>query len=247
MEISVMPSAEAIGIEAARLGGAAITEALARRGAANIVVATGLSQVATLERLTADPSIDWTRVTAFHLDEYVGVPANHNASFVGYLRKRLVAATNGRARLVEIDGMATNPEAEAARLSKLLERQEIDVCFAGIGENCHLAFNDPPADFDTASPYLVVELDTACRQQQVDEGWFAALEDVPKNAITMSINRIMSARKLILSVPDARKAEAVRNAVEGEVDPDHPASILQRHGNCTVLLDSQSAQFLSRS
>lgn len=230
--------------EAARVGAQAIREALRARGAARIVVATGASQFELLKHLVAAPGIDWSRVTAFHLDEYVGLPITHPASFRAYLRERFLAPLPEKPVFHEVDGEAADPAAECARLGALVRQGPIDVCFAGVGENGHLAFNDPPADFATSEPYLVVTLDEACRRQQWGEGWFPSLENVPRRAISMSVPQMMQARLLILVVPDARKAKAVAAALDGPVTPDVPASMIQRHPNCRLYLDEASAALL---
>ena len=239
----VLPDKRALGREAAAIGAAAIRAALEERGEATIVVATGASQFGTLAALTADPGLDWSRVTAFHLDEYVGLAADHPASFRRYLRERFVEPTGGAVTFHPVAGEG-DPAAEARRLGVLIRDRPVDVCFAGIGENGHLAFNDPPADFTTDEPYLVVELDEACRRQQWGEGWFPTLDDVPRRAISMSIRQMMRSRLLVLSVPDERKARAVREALEGEVTPLYPASIVQTHPAATVLLDPPAASLL---
>lgn len=235
----------AIGAAAAERGAAAIREAIARHGEATIIVATGASQFDTLAHLVRAEGIDWSKVTAFHLDEYVGLPVNHPASFRKYLAERFVAPLAGAVTFVPVAGDAGDPQAEAARLGRLIAGRRIDVCFAGIGENCHLAFNDPPADFDTEEPFIVVTLDEACRRQQLGEGWFPSLEAVPARAISMSIRQILKSRLIVLSVPDRRKAEAVRAAVEGPVDPAYPASILQRHDRTVLIVDAPAASLLS--
>lgn len=199
-----------------------------------------------LAELVTRPDIDWTRVTAFHLDEYVGLPATHPASFRRYLRERFLAPLGGRPRLVEVNGEAADPEAETARLGALIDPVGIDVCFAGLGENCHLAFNDPPADFTTGRAYLVVQLDEACRRQQLGEGWFPSLAEVPTRAISMSIPRILKSARIVLAVPDARKAQAVRDAVQGPVGPEHPGSVLQRHPDTWLFVDPPAASLLAR-
>lgn len=241
MDISVFPDKASLGREAARIGGDAIAAAIAEKGRATIIVATGASQFEMLELLTARTDIDWSRVTAFHLDEYVDLPKSHPASFRRYLEERFVQKLGGAVNFVPVNGDATDPAAETRRLGDLIRGEAVDVCFAGIGENCHLAFNDPPADFDTEEPYIVVTLDEACRRQQLGEGWFPTFEDVPQRAISMSIRQIMKSRLLVVSVPDARKAEAVRHAVEGPVSPQYPASILQQHPACRLFLDEASA------
>jgi glucosamine-6-phosphate deaminase len=208
-----------------------------------VIAATGASQFEFLDALTATPGVEWGRVEMFHLDEYVGVSDTHPASFRRYLRERIVERVQPRA-FHFLAGDAAEPAAECRRVGALLSRAPIDVAFVGIGENGHLAFNDPPADFETEEPYLVVDLDEACRRQQLGEGWFATLEDVPRRAISMSILQILKAREILCIVPDARKAKAVRDCLEGEVTPVHPSSILQTHSATTVYLDRDSAALL---
>ena len=184
---------------------------MAERGGANIVVATGASQFSVLAALGAALGVDWSKVVGFHLDEYIGIAVTHPASFRRYLKERFVE----RVPLKEfhyVEGDGADPEVECERLGQLIGGREIDVAFIGIGENGHLAFNDPPADFETREPYQVVELDEACRRQQLGEGWFASLEDVPRRAISMSIQQILKSRAIVCSVPDERKAKAVRGA-----------------------------------
>lgn len=243
MEIRTHRNRNELGQRAAEEGAAAIRNALDASGRATIIVATGASQFAMLDALvTCD--IDWSRVTAFHLDEYVGLPASHKASFRGYLRSRFVKRVGSLKEFVEVGGDAVDLQGELARLNGRLGGELVDVCFAGIGENCHLAFNDPPADFEVEDPYIVVGLDAACRQQQFGEGWFDSIEAVPGRAISMSIRQIMKSRKIVLSVPDKRKALAVRQAVQQPKSPMHPASILQDHPNATLHLDLASASML---
>lgn len=246
MRIEIVGTKVALGEQAAATGAEAIRAALAERGQATIVVATGASQFEMLDALVTAPGIEWRSVTAFHLDEYVGLPATHPASFRRYLAERFVSRLPALGALVPVAGDAPDLAAEVARLSALLRGRSVDVCFAGIGENCHLAFNDPPADFDTDEPYIVVDLDEACRRQQLDEGWFSSLAAVPGKAISMSVRQIMKSRRLILAVPDERKARAVAAAVEGPVSPEFPASIVQRHPDCTLFLDPPAATLLSR-
>ena len=219
MKLEILPDKDALGVAASAAGASVIRDAIARRGESTIIVATGASQFEMLDRLVEAEGIDWSKVTAFHLDEYVGLPESHPASFRRYLRERFVARLPALKAFVPVDGDAEDIDAEVARLNARLGSLAVDVCFAGIGENCHLAFNDPPADFATEAPYLVVELDEACRRQQLGEGWFATLADVPPRAISMSIRQMMKSRALIVSVPDPRKAEAVKAAVEGDVSP----------------------------
>jgi glucosamine-6-phosphate deaminase len=210
---------------------------------ARLVAATGASQFEFLDELTSAPDIDWGRVELFHLDEYVGLPLTHPASFRKYLLERLIHKT-GITQHHLLNG-ELDPKVVAKQVGAELQSSPVDIAFVGIGENAHLAFNDPPADFKTTEPYLVVELDRACRRQQVNEGWFASLDDVPKSAISMSIRQILSAREIIAVVPDARKAEAVKACLEGEISSLAPASILRKHPNTTIYLDKDSAALLS--
>ena len=236
---------QALGALAAADGADAIRQAVGDRGEANIIVATGASQFEMLDRLVTAEGIDWTRVTAFHLDEYVGLPIAHAGSFRLYLWRRFVSRLPLPLRAFHyIDGQA-DPKAECDRVGRIIQRHPIDVAFVGIGENGHLAFNDPPADFQTDSPYLVVDLDEACRRQQLGEGWFATLADVPARAISMSIRQILKSRHIVCTVPDERKAEAARAALQGPVTPDVPASILQQHAGTNVYLDRASSSLLA--
>jgi glucosamine-6-phosphate deaminase len=244
VDIAIHESKQDLGRAAADRAAAAIGEAIARAGEARVVAATGASQFEFLDALTARGDVDWPRVEMFHLDEYVGVSDTHPASFRHYLRERIVERVHPRA-FHFLAGDAVDPAAECRRVGALIARAQVDVAFVGIGENGHLAFNDPPADFETEEPYLVVALDEACRRQQLGEGWFATLDDVPRRAISMSIRQILKAREILCIVPDARKAKAVRDCLEGEVTPVHPSSILQTHPATTVHLDRDSAALLA--
>eukprot|EP01037_Dinobryon_pediforme_P002140 gene2140-2177_t len=224
IDVRICETVYALGIQAAELGAEAIREALRTQAAARIILATGASQFATLAQLVAAPGIDWARVTIFHLDEYVGLGADHPASFRRYLRERVLQKLGEAPNFVAVAGDTPDVQAEADRLGRLIAGEPVDVCFAGIGENCHLAFNDPPADFETEAPFIVVELDDACRRQQLGEGWFASLDEVPTRAISMSISQMLRSRLIVLSVPDLRKADAARAAVEGPISPQYPAS-----------------------
>jgi glucosamine-6-phosphate deaminase len=243
MDVRVFDSKQDLGRATAERAAAAIAEAIVRAGEARVIAATGASQFEFLDALTATPGVDWGRVEMFHLDEYVGVPDTHPASFRRYLRERIVERVHPRT-FHFLAGDAADLDAECRRVGELLARTPIDVAFVGIGENGHLAFNDPPADFETEVPYLVVDLDDACRRQQMGEGWFASLEDVPRRAISMSIRQILKAREILCVVPDARKARAVRDCLDGAVSPAHPSSILQTHPATTVYLDRESAALL---
>jgi glucosamine-6-phosphate deaminase len=196
--------------------------------------------------MARDASIDWKKTTMFHLDEYVGVSDQHPASFRRYLRERLVDKTHPK-EVFFIEGDAPDPEAEAIRLGEIISRYAIDVAFIGVGENAHVAFNDPPADFEVKSPYIVVNLDEACRRQQVGEGWFASVDDVPSRAITMSVSQIMKAKTIVCVVPDSRKAQAIENSFgTTDVNPMYPASILKRHPQAFVFLDKESGSLFDQ-
>ena len=242
----VCETKQELGRKAAQKGAELILEAIQGKGRANIIVATGASQFEMFEALVVVDNIDWSKVTAFHLDEYVGMSALHPASFRKYLKDRVVAKLpQGLCQFHYVNGEG-DCQQECHRLGQIIQQHPIDLAFIGIGENGHLAFNDPPADFETEEPYLIVELDEACRRQQLGEGWFKTLQEVPTEAISMSIRQIMKSTAIICSVPDQRKAEAVRAVVEGEVTAQVPASILQKHDNCCLLLDKPSASLLSQ-
>lgn len=209
----------------------------------NLVVATGSSQFEVLDCLVEHPGVDWSRVNGFHLDEYLGLERTHSASFCGYLQARFVSKVPLKS-FHFMEGTLP-PDELQRRANSQISGRTMDVLVCGVGENGHLAFNDPPADFETTDPYLIVELDEACRKQQVGEGWFDSFEQVPMQAISMSIHQILSAKRIFCAVPDRRKAEAVRLTVEEEVGPDVPASALRRHVDSTLVLDSTSASLLS--
>jgi glucosamine-6-phosphate deaminase len=231
--------------EAAAARAAALIKSAATRGEVRAIAATGAAQYPFLEALARERDVPWDRVTFFHLDEYVGMRETHPASFRRYLKERIIAPFKPR-RFELIDGTNPDPQAECDRLERLIREAPIDVAFVGIGENGHLAFNDPPADFTTTRAYLVVELDEACRRQQVGEGWFPDMAAVPSRAISMSIHQILQAREILAIVPDTRKAKAVHECFDGPVSNLHPASILQQHAQTTVYLDRASAAQLQR-
>jgi glucosamine-6-phosphate deaminase len=220
-----------------------LCQAVNDRGKARIIAATGAAQFEFLEALTSLPGIDWKGVEMFHLDEYIGLPASHPASFRRFLQERLIQKT-GITKHFLLNG-EQDPAEVIRSVSQALNAAPIDIAFVGIGENGHLAFNDPPADFETEEPYIVVDLDEPCRRQQLGEGWFATLADVPQRAISMSIRQILKARKIICIVPDARKARAVKACFDGEISPLFPASILRTHADTTVYLDQHSAALLN--
>jgi glucosamine-6-phosphate deaminase len=245
MRTLTFSSKRELGEAAAEQAAAAIQRAVAARGHARILAATGASQFEFIAALTGRRDIDWSRVELFHLDEYIGIAAEHPASFQRYLLERLIRPAGIRQHHL-LDG-SLDPREVCARVGAALRLAPIDCAFVGIGENGHLAFNDPPADFETTEPYLIVDLDEACRRQQVGEGWFASLNDVPSRAITISIRQLLESREIVCIVPDARKAKAVKACLEGPVSPDAPASILQTHPNATVYLDGASASLLATS
>lgn len=242
-KVEILQDKYALGQAAANHAARSLRRTLSNQETVRLVAATGASQFEFLEALTKEPHIEWSRVELFHLDEYVGLPMNHPASFRKYLFERLIHKT-GISNYHLLDGEG-DPYRSIAKIGDELQSKPVDILFAGIGENGHLAFNDPPADFQAASPYLIVDLDEACRQQQVNEGWFSKLADVPKKAISMSVRQILGAREIIAVVPDTRKARAVKACLEGDISPMMPASILRSHPNVTVYLDTDSAALLS--
>jgi len=245
MDVREFATKVEMGRAAAEEAATALREAIARKGRAHAIAATGASQFEFLDALTATPGIDWSKVVFFHLDEYVGMPESHPASFRRYLKERIVARVHPGA-FHFIAGDAPDTAAEVRRVGDLIRAHPIDAAFVGIGENGHLAFNDPPADFETEEPYLVVSLDEACRRQQLGEGWFAGLEDVPRRAISMSVRQILKSERIVCVVPDARKARAVRDCLQEEVSPLRPASILRTHPRTSLYLDEASASLLRR-
>ena len=240
MNIATFSTKEEMGAAAAAHGVSKLQAVLAEKGSASFIVATGASQFEMLAKL-AEADLPWNKLTGFHLDEYVGLSINHEASFRKYLWERFVSRLPlPLAAFHFLDG-EEDADAECRRVSELIEQTSIDVAFVGIGENGHLAFNDPPADFETDQPYLTVDLDVACRQQQFGEGWFPTLDAVPRQAISMSVRQIMKSDAIVCTVPDERKAEAVKNATQGPVTPEVPASILQEHPDCRLFLDAAAA------
>jgi glucosamine-6-phosphate deaminase len=242
MRIRVLDNTASLAAAAAQDAAGRIRDAIRARGRARIVAATGASQIAFLDALVREPGVEWAKVEMFHLDEYIGLPVDHPASFRKYLLERLIGPA-GITRHHLLDG-ERDPAAVCREVGALIREEPVDVALVGIGENGHLAFNDPPADFETDAPYLIVRLDERCRLQQVGEGWFGGLADVPETAISMSVRQILAAKSIVCVVPDQRKAEAVRAALEGPVDPMTPASILQRHQDITIYLDRESASLL---
>lgn len=243
MNVEIFPDRESLGAQAGAKGAACIKDVIREKGEANIILATGQSQFDTLEALISDKDIDWSKVRMFHLDEYIGMPITHKASFRKYLTERFLNKVDPLRQVVLING-EENATDECSRLGAIIKEYPIDLAFVGIGENGHLAFNDPPANYDVEDPYIVVDLDNQCRQQQMGEGWFNSLEEVPSQAISMSIKQIMKSDTIICAVPDVRKAVAVRDCLKNEVSNLYPASILQKHANCYCYLDEGSASLL---
>ena len=243
MVLRVFDNKKVLGRAAADQAANAIRRAISERGGARIIAATAASQLEFLDALTQAPGIDWKKVEAFHLDEYIGLPITHPGSFRKMLMEQLVNKT-GIVHYHLLDGDAADPVAVVKEAGKQLASSPIDIAFLGIGENGHIAFNDPPADFETEEPYIIVNLDEACRQQQVGEAWFANLSQVPMQAISMSARQILKAKEILAVVPDKRKAQAIKLCFEGKISPMAPASILRRHSNATVYLDTHSASLV---
>jgi glucosamine-6-phosphate deaminase len=242
VQVEIFDTKQELGKAAARDAAAIINHAIAERNSAYVIAATGVSQFEFLDALMLEP-LDWLKVTFFHLDEYAGLSESHPASFRRYLKERIVSRVHPRA-FHFINGEAGDVYGECRRVGQLITLQTVDVAFVGIGENGHLAFNEPPADFGTDEPYIVVSLDEACRQQQVGEGWFKSIAEVPAQAISMSIKQILKSREILCIVPDQRKAEAVKACVELGVNPMQPASILQTHESARLYLDRDSSSLL---
>ena len=242
MRISIAGTPEELGRRAASEAAANLNEATRERGEARLLLSTGASQFTTLEALVRE-DVDWSKVDMFHLDEYIGLDESHPASFVRYLKERFVSQVPVR-RAFFVDP-SQGVETAIARLTAELDRAPIDVGLIGIGENAHIAFNDPPADFEDQAAYKVVTLDERCRRQQLGEGWFPTLEDVPAQAISMTVDRILRCRHILSAVPYAVKAQAVSDTVSQPVNNMVPATILKRHASMTLFLDEASAALLT--
>lgn len=244
MDINVFPTPEEMGAAAAKVAIEGIKAAIEEKGEAFVILATGASQFTMLENLTATDQIDWSRVTIFHLDEYIGIGMDHPASFRKYLKERVADKLPTLREFNYIDP-GTDPQSCCNRMGEKISKITIDVACIGIGENGHIAFNDPPADFQLMAPYHVVDLDEICRRQQFGEGWFESLESVPKQAISMSCHEILRAKQIVCTVPDKRKAWAVANTVNQPVSETIPATILKTHECCALFLDEPAASELS--
>lgn len=244
MKVYVTENPKSLGGSAGKEAARLIISTIKEKGSANIILATGTSQFETLNQLIHEKEIDWSKVTMFHLDEYIHLPATHPASFRKYLKERFLDKVPALKAVHLINGEA-NAEEECKRLGELIKKYPIDVAMVGIGENGHLAFNDPPADFGTDNPYLIANLDELCRRQQMNEGWFTSLSSVPAQAISMSVKQIMLSKHIICSVPDLRKAAAVKDCLANGISNLYPASILRNHPSCFFFLDKQSASLIS--
>lgn len=242
--VIICATAKQLGEAAGSRAAVLINEAVRQKGQANIILATGASQFETLNTLINE-NVDWSKVVMFHLDEYIGLPETSPASFRKYLKERFLAHVSPLKSVNLVNG-EFDPVLECARLNEIISQHKIDVALVGIGENGHLAFNDPPADFDVEDPFIIVDLDHDCRMQQLGEGWFKTIDDVPRRAISMSIKQICKSEHIICSVPDKRKATAVKNSLEEKVSNLVPASILQLHNNCVFYLDKLSSSLLMR-
>ena len=244
IKINISDTPQAMAKAAAETVVDKIVQSIEQSNQASVVLATGTSQFEVLGHLVQTDRIDWSRVTMFHLDEYVGLAQTHKASFRRYLTERFLNRVGSLKAVYLIRGDADDPDEQCQYLSEIISQHEITVTLAGIGENGHLAFNDPPADFDTTLPYIIVDLDERCRMQQVNEGWFTAVDEVPTQAVSMSIQQIMKSKCLVVCVPDSRKAGAVKNTLTQPVSQDYPASVIREHKNCYLYLDEKSAALL---
>ncbi|MDQ2863163.1 MAG: glucosamine-6-phosphate deaminase [Bacteroidota bacterium] len=244
MNTCIYTTSLALGNAGGQAAAQLIREAINSNGSATIILATGTSQFETLKELVAAKNIDWSKVVMFHLDEYISLPIMHPASFRKYLQERFLSQVPQLKNAWLING-ETDALQECKRLGDLIQKHPVDVALIGIGENGHLAFNDPPADFATEEPYIIVELDDACKKQQMGEGWFHSLDEVPRQAISMSVQQMLKSKNIICSVPGMRKASAIKNTLEKEVSNLYPSTILQAHNNCILYIDEDAAATLS--
>ena len=244
MKINIFEDPVALGKTAAAHCAEIINEALVSKGNVRIILATGASQFETINALT-EANIDWSKVEMFHLDEYIGLSENHPASFRKYLKERFISKVNIKQAYM-VDG-EDDPQKVIAYLTAEIRKAPIDLGLIGIGENAHIAFNDPPADFETREAFICVALDEACKQQQVREGWFASIDEVPKQAITMTVNQIMQCRNIVSCVPYAVKAKAIKDTLENQLTNMIPATILKEHPNISLYLDNDSASLVNIS
>ena len=245
MKLKIFKTKKEASLAASKTAAMILKKAIKSKGQANFIAATGKSQFEFLKDLIKYTNIDWRKTTMFHLDEYLRLSATHQASFQRYLKERLIDKVHpGKVHLIK--GTAKNPQQECQRLNKLIAKKEIDVAFLGVGENGHLAFNDPPADFTTNEPFIMVKLNQTNRQQQVKEGWFAKISDVPKAAISMSIKQIMKSENIICLAFGERKSKIVRDCFTKKVSKLYPASILQKHPKADIYLDKKASALLKK-
>lgn len=245
MKINIYKNKKETSKEAALQAAFILNETIHRKGTATFIMATGVSQLDFIDTLITESKIDWSKTKMFHLDEYINLSPTHPASFRKYLKEKFISKVDKIQKINLIKGDAADPQKECDRLNQILKNEIVDIAFVGIGENGHLAFNDPPANFEIEDPFIIVNLDSQCRKQQVGEGWFESIKDVPQQAISMSIQQIMKTKNIICTVPGERKAQAVKDCFgTNEISPNYPASILKKHKNCFVFLDYDSAKHL---
>jgi len=247
MKINIYSNKKETSKEAALQAASILNKAIRQKGTATFVIATGVSQLDFIEHLVTEGNVDWSKTKMFHLDEYIGLPETHPASFRKYLKEKFISKV-GKIKMINlVNGDAADPQKECNRLNKILQNKIVDIAFVGVGENGHLAFNDPPANFKIEDPYIIVNLDEHCRKQQVGEGWFNSFEEVPRQAISMSIKQIMKSKNIVCIIPGERKTQAVKDCFETDkISPLYPSSILKKHKNCFVFLDFDSAKYLSK-
>lgn len=247
MKINIYENKKQTSRKAALKAASVLSEVIRNKGTATFIMATGVSQLDFIKALVDECNVDWSKTRMFHLDEYIGISETHIASFRKYLKEKFISKVDRIKKVNLIDGDVTDSQKECNRLNKILQNEIVDIAFVGVGENSHLAFNDPPADFEVEDPFIVVNLSEKCRKQQVGEGWFDSIEDVPQQAISMSIKQIMKSKNIICTIPGERKAQAVKDCFgTDKISPMYPSSILKKHKNCFVFLDFDSAKYLSK-
>ena len=246
MKINIYANKKETSKKAALKAASLLNEIIHQKGTATFVIATGVSQLDFIDTLIAEGNVDWSKTRMFHLDEYIGLPETHPASFRKYLKEKFISKVDRIKESNLINGDAVDPQKECDRLNRILQNEIVDIAFVGVGENGHLAFNDPPANFEIEDPFIVVNLTKSCRKQQVGEAWFNSIKDVPQKAISMSIKQIMKAKNIICTIPGERKAQAVKDCFGTDnISPMYPSSVLKKHKNCFVFLDFDSAKYLS--
>ncbi len=243
MRVTICEDKHDMGFQAASLGISLIKKAIEEKGSAVIAIATGMSQFSLYEHL-GEAEIDWSKVEAFGLAEYVDLPDTHPSSFRNYLNTRFVNKVSNLGAFYQVNGDAKNLQTEIARLNALIEKKTVDVTFLGIGENGHIGFNDPPANFETTDPYIVVDLEDRCRRQQYSEGWFPTLDEVPMKAVTMSVRQILKSKYIVCSVPDQRKAKAIAMCVYDQINVYSPCAALRTKKDCSLFLDRTSSMLI---